>query len=165
MKSPLVLSGLSLLLTTVACAKADAPTTTPIDDAQPAAVAGDSSATDGHGEHAHEHDFAGSVDAFHDTMAPLWHAEPGPARATDTCAAAADLATKAESIVAEDAPEAASDAEAWKTASAGLVASVQQLQAVCADSTEAAEASFDDTFKSVHEAFHVLVALVGHEEG
>lgn len=151
----------TIALTSFACSKADKPTTPP----------DDSSATEGQGEHAgehahadgkheHEHDFPTSVTGFHDTMAPLWHAEAGDARKTDTCAALEDLKTKASAIGEAEVPEKAADqAEAWSSASTELGAKLDALAATCDGTTE----EFDAAFHDVHEAFHALVALVGHE--
>lgn len=149
----------TLALTAFACSKADKPTTPP-DDA---------TATEGQGEHAgehahadgkHEHDFPASVTSFHDTMAPLWHAEAGDARKADTCAALEDMKTKASAIGEAEVPEKAADqAEAWSSASTELDTKLDALAAACDASTE----EFDAAFHDVHEAFHTLVALVGHE--
>lgn len=150
------LAASSLML--AACSKTDQPTTSP-DDAtaspsEPAAHDGD------HGKHAHEHGFEGPVDEFHAMMAPLWHAPVGEARTTDTCAAVGDMIAKAEAITAADAPEAASDADAWRTSGEALVAAAKKLESTC----QAGPDGFDGAFEALHEAFHGLVALVGHQE-
>lgn len=151
----------ALGLCTLACSKADAPTTPPTDAAAPQTA--DAEATPGH-EHtkgeAHEHDFPAAVTTYHDTMAPLWHAEPGEARTSDTCDAVADLIAKAEVITGAEAPEKVEDPEAWSAAGAELVAKTQALQATCSESPD----GFDASFHEVHEAFHALVKLVGHEK-
>jgi len=156
---PFLAAGSIVLL---GCSKNDQSSTTPADATE---TPSDSvtETHDGHGDgHGkHEHDFEGPVDAFHETMAPLWHAQPGEARATDTCAAVGDLISKAEAIEGAEAPEAATDASAWQGAGEGLVAAAQALEKTCNDDP----AGFDDSFKAVHEAFHTLVGLVGHGEG
>lgn len=150
------LAASSLLLT--ACTKTDQPTASPDDaTASPSEPAADGA---GHGEHAHEHDFKGPVDEFHELMAPLWHAPAGEARTADTCAAVGDMIAKAEAIGAAEVPEAASDAEGWRTNGEALVAAAKALDATCKDAPE----GFDAGFEALHEAFHGLVALVGHEE-
>jgi len=162
-------SAAAALCFAVGCSKADrAPTTPPTDAAAPDTATPD--APHGHehggehggehkGEHKHDHDFAGPTDAFHEAMAPLWHAPAGDARTTDTCAAAPDLVASAEAVAASAAPEKVTDEAAWKAAGAELVGKAQALQATCE-----ASGDFDGAFTAVHEAFHGLVKLVGHEE-
>ncbi|MEM6993815.1 MAG: hypothetical protein AAF721_25095 [Myxococcota bacterium] len=155
----------SLLVVSVAatmlaagCSKADrAPTTTPgaatqADANEPAAAAHEH-------EGKHEHDFSGSVVAFHDTMAPLWHADAGDARVADTCAAMDDLIGKAQTIRSDAAPDNVADPEAWTAAASELVRVAEALQTTCADSPP----DFDKSFEALHEAFHALVKLEGHE--
>ena len=145
MKSTLALS---LLFAIVGCQKADRPETATPAEAQPEA------------HEQHEHDFPTTVTAYHDQMSPLWHAEAGDARRDNTCAAVGDLIAKAEAIVSGDVPEAAAgDADAWAEQANGLVAATKELETVCADNPE----KFDETFHALHEAFHGLVGLVGHE--
>ena len=152
----------------LACSKADRSTTTPAETSA-APVEGEH-ADAGHegmhehegGEHGqHEHDFPAPVTTFHDTMAPLWHAEAGEARTTDTCAALDDMIAKAGAIGEADVPDkAVEQADAWKAAAGELVGKLEALKTTCADSPD----GFDAGFHEVHEAFHVLVKLVGHEE-
>ena len=155
----LPLLALSLLaLSGLACSKADRSTTPPSET--PAAQPADDHAH-AEGQHAqHEHDFPPTVTAFHDTMAPLWHAEAGDARKADTCAALPDMQAKAAAIGQAEVPEkAAAQSEAWTTASTELGTKLDALATSCDGPTEA----FDAAFHDVHEAFHALVALVGHE--
>lgn len=122
-----------------------------------------------HGEHnegksehgAHEHQFPAEVTAFHDVMAPLWHAEAGDARRQGTCDAVAKMSEAARSVEAAQVPaKAAADPSKWHEATAALTLSVEQLGASCA----ATAPSFEADFKNVHEKFHALVALIGHHE-
>lgn len=147
----------------LACAKADRPPTPPVEapgaeghaHENPDAEAG----VPAHEEH--EHDFPASVTTFHDTMAPLWHAEAGEPRTKDTCAALDDMIAKAGSIGEAGVPEKAADqGDAWNSAATELVTKLEALKATCTDSPD----GFDAGFKEVHEAFHVLVKLVGHEK-
>ncbi len=131
------------------CSKADRAATTPPVEA-----------ADAPGTHEHDHDFSGAVVAFHDTMAPLWHAEAGDTRTTDTCAAMDDLIVKAEAIEGEPAPDTVTDDEAWQAASRDLTAAARVLAVTCNDTP----AEFDATFAGLHEAFHALVKLAPHDE-
>jgi len=151
-------AGLALIaLAGLACSKADRPTTPPT---EAELSDGDAEHKGEHGKHQHEHDFPASVTTFHDAMAPLWHAEAGETRQADTCAALQDMKTKAAAIGDADVPEKAADqAEAWTTAGTELGTKLEALAATCEGSTE----EFDAAFHEVHEAFHALVALVGHE--
>lgn len=164
-------SVLATLVTLPGCSKSDQASATPADATEPAAATEGAASPDGdqghqghgdghhmeHGQHAH-HDFPPAVDAFHEVLQPLWHAEAGDARVADTCAATADLLDKADAIVFADAPEGTSDADAWKTNATALTSALQALDETCKDDP----ASFDASFKGVHDAFHELVALIGH---
>lgn len=164
MRSSLIASTLlSLSLAALGCNKADQATVAPGDEADSAAAPGDEAGEAGgmeHGEPAHEHDFPAAVDHFHSTMQPLWHAEAGEARTADTCAATAELIERAEAIVAAEAPPKASDVDAWKTSAEGLVSAARALDETCTNDP----GSFDASFKGLHDAFHQLVAQVGHED-
>jgi hypothetical protein len=135
------------------------------DEAQPAAEQGDAEMKHGDGQAAgeqHEHNFPGEVKTFHDTMAPLWHAEPGDARVTSTCDGVPTLKEQAAAISTAAVPAEAQGHEAdWQQAATGLSASLDKLAEVCAT---ADRAGFDDAFKGVHDAFHALIAHIGHEE-
>lgn len=149
------LSILLLALALAGCSKKDstAPTTNP----EPTAT---TDATEPAGEPAHEHHFEGAVDAYHAVLAPLWHAEAGEKRTNDTCAAAADLVTKAGAIEAEPVPAAASGKDdAWKTNAAALTAASKELETVCSGD----RASFDATFGKLHDSFHALIEVAGEK--
>lgn len=96
-----------------------------------------------------------SVNAFHELLAPLWHADPGEKRATDTCAAIEDLRQRAADIVvAETPPAAAGDEAGYRDATSELVHTVVQLGETCgADG----KPGFDDQLAAVHTAFHVVM--------
>lgn len=163
MARPTTLAVLVMSFAGLACAKSDRATTPPMDAPaaeeqaqEPAAAEAGASAHE-----AHEHDFSASVTSFHDAMSPLWHAEAGEARTKDTCAAVDDMIVKAGAIGESSVPQKAADqAEVWNSAAAELVTTLEALKASCADSPD----GFDAGFKEVHEAFHVLVKLVGHEK-
>ena len=106
----------------------------------------------------HEHKFPAVVGAFHDVMAPLWHADEGAKRVDDTCSAVSAFLTQAEQVIAAPVPaEAASQDAAWKAAAGQLKAAVAALQAGCAAT---GRPDFAAQFHAVHEAFHHLIALL-----
>lgn len=109
---------------------------------------------------AHEHNFPAEVTAFHDVLSPNWHAEPGDERTEATCRAIGDMHARAVAITEAAAP-AGVDAAAWSEAAAGLVSSVDALGVAC---NAKGRPDFDATFTALHDQFHVLVKLVGHEE-
>lgn len=93
----------------------------------------------------HHHDDSGQpapVRAFHDTLAPLWHADKGPDRIAKTCAQAKTLQTKAE---------ATNDKE--------LIAATVALVAECAKD---GRADFEAKFGVVHERFHAVAKHAEH---
>ena len=163
MARPSYLAVLLISFAGLACAKADHGTTPPVEAPVAEAPAHESPAAES-GEAAHEeheHDFPAAVTSFHDAMSPLWHAEAGETRTKDTCAAVDDMIVKAGAIGEAGVPEKAADqADGWNSAAAELVTKLEALKASCADSPD----TFDAGFKEVHEAFHVLVKLVGHEQ-
>lgn len=147
-KSSLVLAA---ALALVACNKKDsAPPTT-----NPEPTASNDTAT---AQPAHEHHFEGAVKSYHDVLSPLWHAAAGEQRTNDTCAAAADLVTKAAAIEAEPVPAAASGKDdAWKQNAAGLSAATKELQTVCGGD----KAGFEAAFGKLHDSFHALIEVAG----
>src|SRR5690606_160573 len=99
--------------------------------AEAGADPGEEKAPAAHGKEAHEQ-LPPQVKAFHDVLAPLWHAEKGPKRTSDTCKSVGEL--KMAALAIEDAPvpeEAASDAEGWKKDARALTASVGGLEGSC----------------------------------
>jgi hypothetical protein len=98
---------------------------------------------------------------FHDTLAPRWHAEKGPQRMADTCAALPEFHHDAEAIAAAEAPKQG-DAAAWSKGGKKLTEAVSALGATCRNKD--AEA-FEPAFELVHETFHGLMEAVGgHDE-
>jgi hypothetical protein len=111
---------------------------------------------EGHGGH-HEHaELPPSVSAFHDVLAPAFHADPGPGRAQAACDAHETFDTRAAAVRDDAAPEGA-DADAYAHAAAGLVAASAELTRVCGEGTDGAEAALD----SLHDAFHAVVEQLG----
>lgn len=90
-------------------------------------------------EHHHHHRFAPDIDAFHAVLAPVWHAQPGEARAQDACAKAGRMASLAADIRSTDA--------------AALRTAIAALQATCAGKP----AGVDGALYEVHEEFHRLI--------
>lgn len=123
-----------------------------------------------HGEgHGHGHGRGGgeaaealppTLDAFHTTLGPVWHLEPGAGRATQACTAAATLRENAGGVQSGAAPEG-TDAAAWTAGSAALVAATDALVATCGAQGTDVEAKLT----AVHEAFHALVAQARPEHG
>jgi hypothetical protein len=109
------------------------------------------------GEGGHEHHFPPAVEAFHDVLAPAWHSDPGEARRAAGCDAVASMRERAAPIAAET-PEGV-DADAWSSAAEALAGEVDSLGETCESEPDAAEARLE----AVHDAFHALVELVGHE--
>lgn len=99
--------------------------------------------------------------AFHDVLAPRWHAPAGPQRVKDTCAAVGDLGKDADAI-AKATPPRTANADTWTAATRQLVAAVGELAQVCGQGEQ--PAGFDDTFGKVHAAFHALLAAAGEDE-
>ena len=94
---------------------------------------------------------------FHDTLRPLWHAEQGPKRMPDTCAAIGELRAGADAIATATPPTPA-NADTWTTGTRALVAAVTDLEAAC-KANDAAK--FEPAFAKVHDAFHALMMAAG----
>jgi hypothetical protein len=102
-----------------------------------------------------------SVAKFHDTLAPRWHAEHGPARMADTCGAIGQLKADASAIVAAPVPDGANPAS-WSAGGSQLVEAVGSLEATCKAKDAAA---FEPAFERVHTSFHhVMQAASMHDE-
>jgi hypothetical protein len=127
----------------------------PADKTMP--MGGEGEGHDGHDMGKEHPKLTPELDAFHEVLAPRWHADKGDARINDTCTAAPDFLTKAKAIEAGPVPPKA-DAKEWASAAHMLVASVEGLSQTCAGD----RASFDAAFTSVHDAFH---ALMGYSMG
>jgi hypothetical protein len=111
-----------------------------------------------HGEH-HE-DVPGPLHDLHETLAPVWHADKGPARTQRACDDAKKLADQAAAVAAMAKPDAAKgDAAAWKADAAALVDTTKGLEAACAKD---GRPDVDAQLGAVHEAFHKLVDRFEH---
>lgn len=106
---------------------------------------------EGHGGH-HEHgDLSAPLNAFHDVLAPLWHAAKGDTRTGNTCAAASDLHDRALAVDAGGPPANAHQPDAYKERAKKLVVSVDDLGVECG---KAGRPDFEKKFSAVHDAFH-----------
>jgi hypothetical protein len=138
---------LSLVATLAACGGAPPAPATPT-----GAEAGEHRHHDHDGKGKEEHDGKGKehddsaqpapVRAFHEALAPLWHADKGPERVTKTCAQAPALKAKADA-----------------TSNAELVAATAALVAEC---DKAGRPDFEARFAAVHERFHALAKHAEH---
>ena len=108
-----------------------------------------------HGE-AHAHDFPAELGAFHDKLAPLWHADSGQARVDQTCAATGELDALAANVK-QAPPPAGVDPIVWGAKADALAESVFKLSAACGESTRA---TFEPDFEAVHGAFHRMIELL-----
>jgi hypothetical protein len=110
----------------------------------------------GSGQHAdgeHHANLPPDVNAFHELLRPLWHAEMGDKRRADTCAAAPQMTSNADAI-GKSVPPQTANADRWTAATKGLVEAVPALDAAC-KSGDAAK--FETAFSGVHDAFHALM--------
>lgn len=104
----------------------------------------------------HEHHFPAEMSAFHDKLAPLWHADSGQPRVDATCAATGELDALAASV-RDAAPPAGVDAATWSERGTALVDSITKLSAACGSPDRA---TFEPDFHAVHGAFHGLIELL-----
>jgi hypothetical protein len=118
------------------------------------------SAAEAHSETGeHEMAMPPELEAFHDVLAPRWHAEKGQKRMDDTCAAVPDFQKDADAI-AKATPPRSANADAWTNGTKQLVAAVAGLDTACKGKDLAA---FETAFEKVHESFHVLLEAAGEE--
>lgn len=96
--------------------------------------------------HAHG-DKGSTVEAFHDVLAPLWHAPESDKRTADACAAAASMRTLSQRLVSEAAPAGATPG--YAAATKALDASVVAFRQACA-----VKAGTSSAFSALHHAFH-----------
>lgn len=87
----------------------------------------------------HRHAFAADIKAFHDQLAPLWHAPAGATRLDNACKAVPALVKLAADVRSQDAT--------------GLNKSLSQLQQDC----KANSAQIEQAFSAVHDAIHHLI--------
>jgi hypothetical protein len=99
--------------------------------------------------------------AFHDVLAPRWHAAKGAQRMKDTCAALPDFHADADAL-AKATPPRGANADTWTTGTKQLVGAVSELDTTCKTNDAT---SFEAAFGKVHESFHGLMAAGGEPEG
>ena len=100
---------------------------------------------------------APEIQAFHATLAPRWHAERGPARMTDTCAAVPTLRGQADAI-GKAAPLKGASATEWTERARQLGGAVAALGQTC----QAKDATgFETAFGELHQRFHAVLELGG----
>lgn len=112
---------------------------------------------EGHSHEGEEHNLTPEMTAFHDVLAPLWHAEAGPDRTSQTCVESGRMLDLANGIQNAPVPERA-DAGKWELAVRDLMLSITVLQDSCP--AEADGAAADEAFAGVHDAFHGLMELM-----
>jgi len=99
-----------------------------------------------------------SVDAFHEVLSPVWHAEPGAVRIKAACDQVATLSERATALVSEPPPpEASGKTEVWKLATTDLAGHVGALATACA---AAGQPDVEAKLAAVHEGFHKVGATV-----
>jgi hypothetical protein len=97
--------------------------------------------------------------AFHEVLAPIWHAEEGPQKITDACDAAERMIARAGDLVGAPPPAGAQgNEEAWRTTTKSLVNAAQGLKTACAADGRPA---VPEALRAVHEAYHMLVKIRG----
>lgn len=107
---------------------------------------------DEHGGHHEEHgELSGSLNAFHDILAPLWHGAKGDSRTTSTCAAVADLHDGAIAVDKGGPPANAAQPDQFRERSKKLIVAVDDLGAEC---KKTGRPDFEAKFATVHDAFH-----------
>jgi len=136
-----------VLVLAAACGgKKSEPTTTPVKSAE-----------------QHEEKMPPELAKFHDVLAPRWHAEKGPQRMKDTCAAIPDFTAGVTELAKAPVP-AGGDSTKWTAGAGELAAAVSNLDETCKGNDATA---FEGAFLKVHDSFHVMLGASGgemHEE-
>lgn len=111
-------------------------------------------------EHKEMENMPPEVAKFHDALAPRWHADKGPQRMKDTCAAIPDFTAGVTAIAKAPAP-AGADGTAWTNVTGELAAAIGKLDETCKANDAA---GFEVAFQKVHESFHGVLGAAGHHE-
>ncbi|MCE9578477.1 MAG: hypothetical protein K8W52_35450 [Deltaproteobacteria bacterium] len=112
--------------------------------------------------HAEHHEEGGEpalppgLVSFHEKLSQLWHAAPGPQRATDTCGETELMAQQLDHVNEGGLP-AGLDEAAWNEHLTALQAAWTQLQEDCEQHDQE---NFEAKFSAAHDAFHALIALL-----
>lgn len=163
------LTTLALAVAVGACGPSTPAAETPAEHGEHGEHHGEHHEHGGHGEHGEHHGhesegehakLTGSVAAFHEVLAPLWHADKGPAREKKTCEAVPTFEQRAAAVDGEVPEAAKADAAGWHSAAQALAKSVGDLKAECGK-PEGGRADFEAKFHGVHEAFHGIAERAG----
>jgi hypothetical protein len=147
MKTPIALVALALTWPLVACGPSE-----PAKSAEGGGHEAQHEHEHGAGHHEERgdhHGAAGAVKAFHDVLAPVYHAEKNPARTEQACGAVPSFKERGAAV----GTEAGNDAKK-KAAAEALVGAVGNLEKACAES---GRAQVDPSLEKVHDAFHAVV--------
>ena len=127
------------------------------------ACGGGAAQGDTHAEHAHGHEMArvAEIDALHDVLAPVFHAEAGATRAAAACEHASELHDRSAAVHAAS-PPAGVDGSHWNDETTELVSASDALVAECGASGPEVE----QRLEGLHVRFHGVMELAygqGHE--
>ena len=112
------------------------------------------------GQHNRAHDFPIRVAKFHQELAQLWHAQPGAERAERICDRAGVLRALARDLEAGPTPRLSHGNKAgWEAAIRNMTHRVDELAESC---TKGDRAQSEQALVPVHQAFHGVVAYLGH---
>ena len=150
---------LIFVLSAAACGgKKPAPATT---STTQHADGAEGSGHDASGHEGHHEEMPAEMKQFHDVLKPRWHAEKGPQRIKDTCAAVPEFRSTGDAL-AKATPPTKANADTWTSATRALIDSIGGLEAACKtnDATK-----FEAAFTKLHDSFHALMAAAGMEHG
>lgn len=126
------------------------------DKGAPATPASHEHPGEGSGEMMEHENLSPEMKAFHDLLAPRWHAAKGPQRMQDTCSAIEQFKASADAV-AKATPPIPANADTWTAGTRALVAAVEELAKACPSGGD-----FEAAFAKVHEAFHSLMMQGAH---
>ena len=115
-------------------------------------------------EHGHERARVAEIDALHDVLAPVFHAEPGATRAAAACENASALHDRSAAVAAAAAPEGV-DGSHWHDETSELVSASDALVAECGASGPAAEERLEALHARFHGVMELAYGMEGHEHG
>ena len=100
------------------------------------------------------------LDAFHDMLAPLWHAV-GPTRMQQVCGSHSELSTRVAAVRKAGSPGDL-DQSAWNASLQKIEKSLAAMKGPCGGSDTT---KFESAFADVHWAFHDYMDLVVGDHG